>query len=336
MRLRRVHAAVDPPGPAPENVKNTGPEQQPSMSAPDNGPTPVRLAHFSDIHVSARPPGWRARDWLGKRLSGWINLSLLGRGRRFARADEVVAALMAELRQLPPDRVVFSGDATALGFEAELARAAELLGLAGGDPLPGLAVPGNHDYYVPRDARAGHFERHFAPWLTGERVDGAVYPFAQRVGPLWLVAVNTSVPTFLPWDASGHTGPEQLSRLGHLLERLTPGPRVLVTHYPICLDSGRSEGRSHGLRDLTRLVDVAARGGVCLWLHGHRHGPYYHANPGQAPFPVICAGSATQRGHWSYKRYTVEGSRFTAHRREFDPQNGTFRDAGEFTLELPV
>ncbi len=306
------------------------------MSAPDNGSTPVRLAHFSDIHVTARPAGWRAGDWLGKRLTGWMNLAVFGRGKSFARADEVVTALVAELRADVPDRVVFSGDATALGFEAETARAAALLGLADPDPLPGLAVPGNHDYYVPGAARGGAFERHFAPWLTGEHVDGAAYPFAQRVGPLWLVAVNTSVATRLPWDASGRAGPEQLARLEQLLERLAPGPRVLVTHYPVCRSSGRSERHSRGLRDLTRLVDVASRGGVCLWLHGHRHGSYFHANPGQAPFPVICAGSATQRGLWSYKRYAIEGNRLTARRRAFDPRQAVFREAGEFALELPI
>jgi 3',5'-cyclic AMP phosphodiesterase CpdA len=282
------------------------------MNEVNNGSAVVRLAHFSDIHVRAGAPGWRASDLFGKRVSGWINLSVFGRGRRFARADEVVAALTAELRRDPPDRVIFSGDATALGFEAECARAASLLGLSDADPLPGLAVPGNHDYYVARAVRAGHFERHFAPWLAGERVDDAVYPFAQRVGPLWLVAVNTSVPTFLPWDASGRTGADQLARLERLLARLAPGPRILVTHYPVCRDSGRYESRSHGLRDLARLIDVSSAGGVRLWLHGHRHGPYYHANPGPAPFPVICAGSATQRGRWSYMRYNVEGTRFGA------------------------
>lgn len=306
------------------------------MNAPLNGPAAIRLAHFSDVHLTADPLGWRAADWLSKRVSGWLNLRVFGRGRRFARADEVVAALMAELRRSPPDRVIFSGDATALGFEAECARAASLLGLADGTPLPGLAVPGNHDYYVARDVRAGHFERHFGPWLAGERVDGAVYPFAQRVGPVWLVAVNTSGPTRLPWDASGRTGAEQLARLERLLGRLGAGPRILVTHYPVCRDSGRAERRSRGLRDLVRLVDVAARGGVCLWLHGHRHGAYQHANPGQAPFPVICAGSATQRGCWSYRRYTIEGSRFTALRREYDPASRAFRDAETFALELPV
>src|SRR5437764_5167139 len=89
----------------------------------------IRLAHFSDIHVTAAPLGWRPRDWFNKRLPGWINYRWLGRSRRFRAADEVVEALVADLRERRPDRTVFSGDATALGFEAEFARAAELLRL---------------------------------------------------------------------------------------------------------------------------------------------------------------------------------------------------------------
>ena len=77
---------------------------------------------------------------------------------------------MADLHRHPPDRVVFSGDATALGFEAEFVRAAALLGVAGPDRLSGLAVPGNHDYYTPGVEASGLFERYFAPWQTGERV----------------------------------------------------------------------------------------------------------------------------------------------------------------------
>ncbi len=302
------------------------------MSAAHN--KPVRLAHFSDIHVTAPRPGWTARDLLSKRVTGWVNLAVRGRAKRFARADEVVSALTEELRHTRPDRVVFSGDATALGFEAEFARAAALLGLTDADPLPGLAVPGNHDYYVGRSARGGAFERHFAPWLAGERVDEAPYPFAQRVGPLWLVGVNSAAPNLLPWDARGRTGDEQLTRLERLLSRLDEGPRVLVTHYPIYRASGEAEKPSHALRDLKRLLEVAARGGVGLWLHGHRHDAYHHAATSAAPFPVVCAGSATQRGLWSYKQYTITGRRLAAVRRTYDPEARVFRDAGTFELVL--
>src|SRR3954452_15232436 len=134
---------------------------------------PTRLVEISDVHVTAPAYRWFPEDWFNKRLPAWLNLCWLGRGRRFAHAEAVLAALVAELRRRPPDRVVFSGDATALGFDEETARAAALLGAPGREPLPGIAVPGNHDYCTPR-AAAGPFERHFAAWQQGERVGGAV------------------------------------------------------------------------------------------------------------------------------------------------------------------
>ena len=297
-------------------------------------PPTVRLAHFSDIHVTARPQGWTPRDWLTKRVTGWLNFRLLGRWYRFRRADLVVAALTADLAQRRPDHVIFSGDATALGFEAELARAAALLGVGKPGGLPGLAVPGNHDYYTRAVEAAGRFEHYFAPWQIGVRVDEAVYPFAQRVGPVWLVGVNTARGSFWTWDASGAVEAAQLDRLGRLLERLEPGPRILVTHYPLCTASGRRERRSHGLRNAADLVAVAARGGVSLWLHGHRHGSYCLTRPPQAPFPVICAGSATQEGRWSYGEYTITGRQLQATRRIFTAAGG-FDEGESFTLELP-
>src|SRR5262245_1048597 len=193
----------------------------------------VRLAHFSDIHVTARDCAWRRPDWFNKRLSAWVNLRVLGRGRRFRHTDRVLTALTEDLRQRGYHRLLFSGDATALGFEEEMARAASLLGVGRPDLPPGLAVPGNHDYMTRHTASGGHYERHFAPWQQGERVGNAAYPFAQRAGPAWLVAVNSAAPNRWAWDASGRVGAEQLGRLERLLDRLEGGPRILVTHYPV-------------------------------------------------------------------------------------------------------
>src|SRR6266550_4221283 len=103
---------------------------------------PIRLVHISDIHITAPSYHWFPEDWFNKRLPAWFNLLCLGRGRRFGNAERVLAALRDD------------------------------------DPLPGLAVPGNHDYSTPRSA-AGLFERHFAAWQQGERVGAEVYPFAQ-------------------------------------------------------------------------------------------------------------------------------------------------------------
>jgi 3',5'-cyclic AMP phosphodiesterase CpdA len=295
----------------------------------------VRLVHLSDIHVTAPAYRWFPEDWFNKRLPAWLNLRWLGRGRRFQHAEAVLAALLADFRRRPPDHVVFSGDATALGFEEEMVRASRLLGLGQPDALPGIAVPGNHDYCTRR-AATGLFERHFAPWQTGVRVSGDVYPFAQRVGPLWLVGVCSATPNRWPWDASGGVGKDELVRLRELLRRLEGGPRVLVTHYPVCLATGKPEHRTHCLRNLHELVEVAREGGVGLWLHGHRHDAYEHPRTEWTPFPVICAGSTTQSGHWSYGDYTITGSRLQGVRCIFDLETGQFREAVTFELEIPT
>jgi 3',5'-cyclic AMP phosphodiesterase CpdA len=135
----------------------------PADVAPSSAPT-VRLAHLSDVHITSKVLGWRKRDWFSKRVAGWFNMRVLGRRRRFRHADEVLAALVSDLRRRRPDHVVFSGDATNLGFENEFARARALFGLDDADPLPGLAVPGNHDYYTRAVAAAGLFERTFEAW----------------------------------------------------------------------------------------------------------------------------------------------------------------------------
>jgi 3',5'-cyclic AMP phosphodiesterase CpdA len=298
-------------------------------------PRTVRLAHLSDVHVTAPRCRWRLADWASKRLTTWVNLRVLGRGAHFRETDRILERLRRELPARGIDRVLFSGDATAMGFEEETARAAQLLGLGQSDGLPGLAVPGNHDYCTHHAAATGAFERHFAAWQEGRRLPNSVYPFAQQVGPVWLIALNSAVPNRLPIDARGRVGEGQLQRLRELLQGLPAGPRLLVTHYPVCRPDGRPEKPFHGLRDLGPALGAARAGGVSLWLHGHQHLPYHVRDP-HSPLPVVCAGSATQKDLWSYWEYTIADTRLEALRREFLPGECAFRDAERVELQLEV
>jgi 3',5'-cyclic AMP phosphodiesterase CpdA len=291
----------------------------------------VRLAHLSDIHITAPTLDWLRADWFNKRLAAWVNFRFLGRGLLFRDADKVLGRLVEEIQERRIDHVVLSGDATALGFASEVHRAAEILKVG---VLPGLAVPGNHDYCTIPAAVSGFFEKSFAPWLHGRRIGNETYPFAQRVGPVWLVGVNSATGNRWAWDAAGSAGPAQRERLARLLAELEPGPRILVTHFPVCLASGKRERRAHGLRDVRELVDVAARGGVSLWLHGHRHHFYCLQKPPLAPFPVVCVGSSTQTGRWSYAEYTLEENRVEVVRRTYNPVRSAFEDADKFALPL--
>jgi 3',5'-cyclic AMP phosphodiesterase CpdA len=294
----------------------------------------VRLAHFSDVHITAKPLGWNRRDFASKRLTGWMNVALLGRGYRFRHATAISRAFIDEVKGRKFDHLIFSGDATALGFEAEFARAAKELGVGKPGMPPGLAVPGNHDCYVRKPVKERLFERYFAPWQTGERVDGEVYPFAQKVGHVWLIGVNSSTYNFLTWDASGGVGALQRERLRKLLARLSPGPRILVTHYPFAVRSGKEEQRWHRLRDWRVTAKIAAEGGVKLWLHGHRHKPYLLTTHKEVPFPGICGGSVSQTGIWGYHDYTITGQDLSAVRRVYRPERKAFVDREEFTLKL--
>lgn len=296
----------------------------------------VRLAHFSDVHLTARPLGWHPRDLVSKRLTGWMHVTLLGRGRRFRSAPRVVAALRRELRDRPADALVFSGDATGLGFEAEFAAAAHALGVDAPDLPPAVAVPGNHDYYTRRAVSRGYFEQYFAPWLQGVRVDPDTYPFARQVGPVWLLCVNSCTANRWNWDASGAVGPAQLERLKKLNAALGPGPRVLITHYPLRTARGTVEPRVHRLRDHAAALTAAVECRVGLWLHGHIHRAYHlPASAASVPFPLVCAGSTTQNNRWGYNEYTIAGNQVEAVRRVYDPDRDAFRDSERFEVEMP-
>jgi len=294
----------------------------------------LRLAHFSDIHLTARPLRLGALDWFGKRAAGWLNVRI-GRGRHFVDANAIVAKMADNMKGRGYDHVIFSGDATTLGLRMEFDEVKRILWPDEGWP-PALAVPGNHDYYTWRAARVGEFEKVFATWQKGERIDGHIYPFAQRVGPLWLIGVNSAGANLAFWDSRGRVGAAQLDRLAELLQRLPPGPRVMVTHYPLCLADGKPETLWRRLRDARRLADLATKFHVRLWLHGHRHASYFRKPDQWLPFPVVCAGSATHAGRWSYNEYTFVDGQVHGRRRVWSPASGQFVDGDEFSLPFPL
>ena len=294
----------------------------------------VRLAHFSDVHLTTPNLGWKRRDVLSKKVTGWINVKLLGRGKRFRHAPTVVAALVSELKSREFDALVFSGDATKLAFESEMKLAAERLGV--NDPAlpPAIAVPGNHDYYVRHDVTANRFETQFDPWMQGQRLGEERFPFAKRVGHCWLIAVNSAKANFLSIDATGRIGREQLARFRTLCDSLPPGPRIVVTHYPLRNANGKLEIPTRRLRDHRLALSVAVECGVSLWLHGHIHRGYVLEPTPEIPFPMICSGSATQTDRWSYNEYSIDGWQLTMAKRTYDFATGQFREVETRMIEL--
>jgi 3',5'-cyclic AMP phosphodiesterase CpdA len=296
---------------------------------------PIRVAHFSDVHLTVPDLGWEGKDYLSKKATGWVNVKLLGRGHRFRHSDTVVESLVGDLASRNFDAAVFTGDATKLAFPNEFAHAAARLKV--GDPaMPrSVAVPGNHDLYNLADVQRGEFERAFAPWLVGTRLTAETFPYAVPVGHCWFVAVNSARSNFWPFDASGKIGGEQLERLTALCASLPPGPRILVTHYPLRKASGRPEAVTRRLRDRNKAARVAADGGISLWLHGHIHAGFHLPANDEIPFPTIGAGSATQTDRWQFNEYTIDGYELTMLKRRYDFEAKQYRDAESATMTLP-
>ena len=242
-------------------------------------------------------------------MTGWANVRLLGRGKRFRDAPDVVRALVRRHRSSrKPDGLVFSGDATGMGFASEVLVAAKALGVGEGE-LPAVAVPGNHDYYTRRAVRAGYFEQAFGPWLHGLRVDAETYPFARQVGHVWLVCVNSSRYTCCRRTPAARSArPSSTGCIG-CARSCRPGARILVTHYPLRTADGRVEPKVHRLAGPCR---GAGRGegtcGVGLWLHGHIHRRFVLSNPrptSRSPWCVPAARPRTTAG--AYAEYEIEG-----------------------------
>ncbi|CAN5454635.1 metallophosphoesterase [soil metagenome] len=294
----------------------------------------IKLVHFSDVHLTAQPLGWTARDILSKKSPGWINVKLLGRGNRFKHAPRIVEALRSDLATRGYDHLIFSGDATTLAFPGEFAISAASLGLTDPGMPPGIAVPGNHDYYTGHAVKQNLFKQHFEPWLQGTRIDSNLFPFARKVGPAWLIAVNSSTANLWTFDASGAMGLEQLERLTRLCATLDAGPRILVTHYPLRAPNGNPERRTHRLRDHAAALEACKTCHISLWLHGHIHTPYILTANDQIPFPTICAGSCTQTHKWNYNEYVVDGDTLRIQSRRYDLNSGAYCDADQSKLKL--
>lgn len=296
----------------------------------------IRLVHFSDIHLFQPGARWKTREYFSKRVTGFVNNRFLPRSQHFKQASVVLHRLVEDAYSKSPDLVIFSGDATTLGVEEEFAQASELLRIEQAETPTALAVPGNHDYYTTHSVKQGLFERHFAKWQHGERLDEEIYPFARRIGPLFIVAVNSCQWNRWSWDSTGMVGVDQLVRLERMLASDTVADciKILVTHYPVALANGRPERRQRRLRDLNDLLAVATKYGVQLWLHGHRHHSYLVPATPERPVAALCVGSGTMHDHWSYGEYLFDQSKFIVRQHTYQPELGKFAHSQEMVLSL--
>ncbi|HVZ02152.1 MAG TPA: metallophosphoesterase [Dongiaceae bacterium] len=269
----------------------------------------LSLAHISDLHIGPLPPpGLRAL--LGKRVTGYLSWKLK---RAAVHRREVLDVLAADLAAQHPDHIAVTGDLVNIALGGEFVQAREFLEKLGpGEDV--TVVPGNHDAYVavPWARSAGLWSDYMTGCHAGEGEtarpprDEKDFPFVRRLGDVALVGVSTAVPT-APFVAAGELGPQQLARLGDMLEGLGNEGlfRVVLIHHPP-FAGGAYKRKS--LRDAAAFAEVIARRGAELVLHGHMHISSLGrlASPA-GPVPVfgVPSASAVAKNHKDPSRYHI-------------------------------
>ena len=264
------------------------------------------LAHLSDPHLGPMPRP-RLRELASKRAIGYLNWQ---RKRHMIHRRDVLGDLVADMQAQKPDHIAVTGDLVNIALPPEFTEARKWLESVGTPDHVSL-VPGNHDAYV-RGIRE-HFPHVWADYLHGDGAatgSDAIFPYLRRRGPLALIGVSTAVPT-APFMATGRLGHEQRSDLEQILKQLSNEDsfRVLMIHHPPVTSPGRWAAR---LRDSDELLELIARHGVDLVLHGHdhRHATVWLDGPrGRIPAIGVPSASAMAHGHnhpAAYNLFSIE------------------------------
>jgi 3',5'-cyclic AMP phosphodiesterase CpdA len=261
------------------------------------------LAHLSDPHLGPLPRA-RVYELFGKRATGFFNWQ---RKRRLVHREEVLAAIVADLKAQSPNHIAVTGDLVNLSLAGEYAPARAWLEAL--DPPQGVTlVPGNHDAYVRRVA--DHPQLHWGDYMRGDGSAAVEFPFLRRRGPLALIGLSSAVPS-APFLATGRLGAEQLRRLPRLLDQARDDGlfRVVMVHHPPV-----SKNRFKRLTDGPAFRAVLAQHGAELVIHGHDHAHsvvWLEAVHGRIPAVGVPSASEAPPGKHDpagYNLYNVDGS----------------------------
>lgn len=283
----------------------------------------MRLAHFSDIHVTRRLSGAIRRGELaGKRLIGALNYYAGGRRRHFAQVDARIGALLEDVDAQSPDHVLCTGDVTQMSYEEELDRCAALFGPRLSAPDRYTVLPGNHDRYTREAAEERWFESRFGSLAPDQ------YPAVKRIGDgVTMVLLDVSRPCSV-LDSSGLCGERQLSKARAILTDPSLADQFVIValHYALLRANGKPDRAAHGIRDWALLLELidGSDARVDLVLHGHIHRHYQVKSAGSTH---VCAGSATDLFlTCGYNLYDLDVERrtFTTIRRCWDPDRGAY------------
>jgi 3',5'-cyclic AMP phosphodiesterase CpdA len=295
-----------------------------------------RIAHLSDLHISADRSEFRCRwrSWVGASHSkGLLHLQ----------------AIVRDLAAAEVDHVVITGDLTTGAQDVEIEALKQALG-KWLDPEKLTLVPGNHDVsyrhgrwrrrqkQVPR--KLSNLAHHFPEFLSADHPSPLnlrkrrAFPLCRVLdaGRIALIGLDTTggLPiTWGPFNSFGHISRAQFHELRALLRSPWIHDRLKIVamhHHPLIVPVFTLFDGFLQLFQAKQLLDLLYEHGVDMVLHGHKHHPFCwqsHTLHGH-DLTVICAGppDAYANGKSSdlvYNIYSVNGSQIDIHYRRCPP-----------------
>jgi DNA repair exonuclease SbcCD nuclease subunit len=267
----------------------------------------MRIVHFSDIHLAAKPHDPSA--FIDKRILGMINYAV----RRRRQVDEsLLDRAIVQIRELKPDMVICTGDITCVGAPEEFAKArAKLEPLTASTEFDFFYIPGNHDAYVPRRKCQAALESTFRA-LNGNRLDLSQLPIEIKRDNLRLWLINQACPTIIT-SSCGFVFPQTARQLRDWVNsgRAANEVRILAGHFPTAGPEGKPLSIRRRLRGAEPVREALVSGGIDLYLCGHIHDCFVRRKPSQGT--EICAGSLTMNAQLNIVDINERDGSWTQH-----------------------
>ncbi|MFT4704450.1 MAG: 3',5'-cyclic AMP phosphodiesterase CpdA [Bradymonadia bacterium] len=250
------------------------------------------IVQLTDVHV-AEFSGLRKRDFLTKRLSGYVNYR---RSRASEYGDEVLADMVAETVKQRPDHAVVTGDLSNLGLVSEWVAAKQRLQPIAEAGIPLTVIPGNHDAYL-NSSKGGEFERIYAKWQVQHTPATGPYPFVARVGNVSLIHLDSAIPRPV-MVASGHVGAQQLECAASMAahERAEGQVIVLAIHHHVTRAPHKKSEARRGIINVREVREMIREVKPEVVMHGHNH--YFHMRRmrgAEDTLIVGCSSSTTRK-----------------------------------------
>ncbi|MCX8036577.1 MAG: metallophosphoesterase [Candidatus Sumerlaeia bacterium] len=295
-------------------------------------PGEFRIAHLSDLHISADRSGLRSRwrSWVGKsQAKNLVNLQ----------------TVLSDLAAQDIDHIVITGDLTNGAKEEEF----DALKQALGDWLQSdrlTVLPGNHDlsYRRVRPGMALHecprklwhfvshfpglFPSHYPPEMRHAKKQ--LFPFVKSLdgGHIALIVIDTTghlTTKAGPFNSFGQVGLAQLAELRAILKNPWLHNCIKIVamhHHPMIVPIATMFDSFKYLFQSKQLLDLLYESRIELVIHGHKHHPFCwqsHTFRGHDMI-VICAGppdayAGAKSSDLVYNIYSIVGHRIAIHYR---------------------